>query len=97
MDENITIQSLCLKNVLFQYIVSLVSITVCYGTFVHMWINVKGLIAWEDAAVPVELFTERERSVQAIHPLIGMISYCEILKIHVLEKTNMIFHNYLYN
>ena len=59
-----------------------------------MWINVKGLIAWEDAAVPVELFTERERSVQAIHPLIGMISYCEILKIHVLEKKQKKNHDF---
>ena len=63
-------------------------VRVWYVTFVHMWIDVKGLVAGEDAAVPVELFTQREGSVQAVHPLIGMVSYGEVLQIHVLEKNN---------
>lgn len=49
-----------------------------------MWIDVKRLVSWEDAAVPIELCTQRQRRVHTVHPLIRMVTYGQVLQIHVL-------------
>jgi len=51
-----------------------------------MWIDVKGLVAREDAAVPVELGTQRQRRVHTVHPRIRMVTYGQVLEVHVLGR-----------
>lgn len=57
-----------------------------FCTFFNMWVNVKGLIAGGDAAVPVELLTDGQRGVHFACPRIRMIAHCQVLESDILKK-----------
>lgn len=62
----------------------------CFGTFINMWINVKGLIPRINAAVSVKVLTERQRSELAVNPLVRKITHSQVLKTDVLGGKNTV-------
>lgn len=51
-----------------------------------MWIDVKGLISWVDAAISVKLLTHGQSGVLPIDHLVREVTYCQVLEIGVLES-----------
>lgn len=65
-----------------------VAATLCFCTFINMWINIKGVVFRIDGAVSIKHLTQSQRSVVAINELICKITYSQVLEIGILKKTD---------